>query len=119
MNGMNTSLKSAAVVGLDTEVEVGTAELQALTEYVAAAQKVQKAFAQEAPMRGPATPTQIEDPQPFTVFNRTGLKVEDLPSVASGDDDGDDDFDEHITALHAAIGRAQKKGLVDPTMQAQ
>lgn len=119
IGGMKAALKAASHAGLVEEVELGEDQTQKLGEFVAASNAVEEAFAQELSDREPVTPPPIEDIEPITVFNRTGLKVEDLPAVASGNDDGDDDFDEHITALNVAINRSKRRGLVDPAMQDQ
>jgi len=117
IEGMKAALKRASSAGLDAEVELGEDQTKKLGNFVEASNAVEEAFAQELSDRESVTPAPIEDIEPSTVFKRTGLKVEDLPSVASGDDDGDDDFDEHITALRVAIDRSKRRGLVDPGMQ--
>lgn len=117
IEGMQAALKTASHAGLDEEVELGEDQTEKLGNFVEASNAAEEAFAKELSDREPVTPPPIEDIEPYTVFNRTGLKVQDLPSVASGDDDGDDDFDEHIAALSVAIDRAKRRGLVDPGMQ--
>merc|ERR1719171_521031 len=77
------------------------------------------AMRKRAPSRGRPAPRPLEDKEPNLIFNRTGLKVEDLPAVPNALDDGDNDFDEHIAALVDAISSAKKKGLVDPEMKSQ
>ena len=44
-------------------------------------------------MRSRPKPTSLEDKEPNLIFNRTRLKVEDLPEVANAVDDGDNDFE--------------------------
>jgi len=117
IEGMKTALKTASDAGLDEEVELGEDQTEKLSTFVAASNAVEEAFAKELADRELVTPPPIEDVEPSAVFNRTGLKVEDLPTVASGDDDGDSDFDEHIKALRVAIDRSKGRGLVDPDMQ--
>lgn len=117
IEGMKAALKTASQAGLDEEVELGEEQAEKLGDFVAASNAAEEAFAKELSDREPVTPSPIEDTEPNAVFNRSGLKVEDLPAVASGDDDGDDDFDEHIMALRAAIDRSKRRGLVDPGMQ--
>lgn len=49
------------------------------------------------------------------IFNRTGLKVQDLLAVPNAVVDGDNDFDEHTAALVDAISsaRAQRVSTLD------
>ena len=61
------------------------------------------------PQRSRPQPRPLEDKEPNLIFNRTGLKDEDLPEVPNAVDDGDNDFDEHIAALSRAIASAKKK----------
>lgn len=119
IQGMKAAVATASDVGLDEEADLGRDQAAKLSDFVAASNAVEEAFAKELSDREPVTPPPIEDVEPYTVFNRTGLKVDDLPAVASGDDDGDDDFDEHIAALNVAINRSKRRGLVDPGMQDQ
>jgi len=86
---------------------------------VKAEAEMAEAFALEPPERPSPSPVDVDDKQPEMVFNRTGYRVEDLPTVAGGTDDGDSDFDEHIKALVSAISDAKHKGVIDPEMLAQ
>jgi len=119
IQGMKAAVATASDVGLDEEAGLGQDQTEKLGAFVEASNAVEEAFTRELSDRQPVTPPPIEDLEPYAVFNRTGLKVEDLPVVASGNDDGDDDFDEHITALNVAIDRSKRRGLVDPGMQDQ
>jgi len=119
MDGMKTALATASDAGLEEEAKLGEDQLEKLGDFVDANSAVEEAFGRELPDRQPATPPPVEDFQPVTIFNRSGYKVEDLPDVATGADDGDDDFDEHITALRVAIEHGKSRGLTDPELKDQ
>merc|ERR1719456_1253713 len=93
--------------------------MKALKAFQKADETLGVALRRQAPPRGRPQPRPLEDKEPNLIFNRTGLKVQDLPAVPNALDDGDNDFDEHIAALVDAIISAKKRGLVDPEMKSQ
>jgi hypothetical protein len=65
--------------------------------------------------------TSSNDTVPVTVFNRTGYKVKQLSPFAVPDskDDGDSDFQEHITAMQTFIADGKAKGFAYPDLEAR
>jgi len=111
---LNASILEAAASGLDDAVEVASEQLSKLEAFAKARDDLNRAFQKTTP--APATPRVIDvvDHKASGVFNRTGLKVVELPAVPGAVDDGDEDFDEHIDALEGAISEARSQGVVDP-----
>jgi len=116
---LNSSIVQGEKVGLTPEVAIAKSQLSKLEVFAEADSKLISALAERAPQPGPPKPAKLNDTVPVTVFNRTGYRVEDLPDVPNGADDGDSDFDEHIRAIGLAISRGKRKGVVDPEMKAQ
>jgi len=116
---LNASIEDGEAVGLKPEASVAKLQLSKLEDFAEADEHLVAALAKRAPPPGPPRPSKLNDTVPVTIFNRTGYRVEDLPDVANGADDGDNDFDEHIKALGLAISRGKRKGVVDPEMKAQ
>jgi hypothetical protein len=117
--GLNSSIAAGAEAGLIAETAIARERMKTLKDFKKSDKALGVAMRKVAPPRGRPQPRPLEDKEPNLVFNRTGFKVEDLPAVPNGLDDGDNDFDEHIAALVDAILSAKKKGLVDPEMKAQ
>merc|ERR1712130_36747 len=101
------------------EVEIAGDQLQKLKKFVKAETAMTEAFERKPPPRGPPKPEHAKDVHPETSFNRSGYKVEDLPTVAGGADDGDNDFDAQKKALNKSIAESKSKGVIDPDMLAQ
>jgi len=116
---LNASIAGGVAAGLDEESRVRQDQMRKLDVFKKADVNLKIALARMAPPRGPPEPRPLEDDVPNLVFNRSGLKVEDLPAVPNAADDGDTDFDEHIAALSEAIAAAKDDGLVDPEMKNQ
>jgi len=119
LDALNASIAGGESVGLDAEVLIAQEKMSKLNVFKKADEKLQIALARNPPARGPPEPRPLEDNEPNLIFNRTGLKVQDLPAVPNAADDGDTDFDEHIAAISEAIAAAKKQGLVDPEMKTQ
>jgi len=116
---LNASIVQGEKVGLKPEVAIAKLQLSKLEDFAEADSKLVSSLAQRAPQPGAPKPAKLNDTVPVTIFNRTGYRVEDLPDVPNGADDGDSDFDEHIKAIALAINRGKRKGVVDPEMKAQ
>jgi len=116
---LNASIIEGEKVGLKPEVAIANLQLSKLEDFAEADSKLVSALAERAPLPGPPKPSKLNDSVPVTIFNRSGYRVEDLPDVPNGADDGDSDFDEHIRAIGVAIARGKRKGVVDPEMKAQ
>jgi hypothetical protein len=119
LEALNTSIGEGEDVGLKPEVVIAKLQMSKLKDFAEADAKLVAALAERAPVPGPPKPAKLNDTVPLTVFNRTGYRVEDLPDVPNGADDGDNDFDEHIRSIGLAISRGKRKGVVDPEMKAQ
>jgi hypothetical protein len=119
IDGLNSSIVAGAEAGLLAETAIARQQMKTLKAFKKADKDLGEALRQLPPQRGRPQPRPLEDKEPNLIFNRTGLKVEDLPEVPNALDDGDNDFDEHIVALSRAISSARKKGLVDPEMKSQ
>jgi len=116
---LQKAIKGGKAVNLSQEVEVAGDQLKKLEKFVKAEEAVTDAFEREPPTRGPPKPKHAKDVHAEPVFNRSGYRVVDLPTVAAGQDDGDSDFDEHIKALNKSIAESKSKGVIDPEMLAQ
>jgi hypothetical protein len=116
---LNSSIVAGAEAGLVAETAIARERLKTLKTFKKSDKDLGVALRKQAPSRGRPQPRPLEDKEPNLIFNRTGLKVQDLPAVPNAVDDGDNDFDEHIAALVDAIASAKKKGLVDPEMKSQ
>jgi hypothetical protein len=119
IDGLNSSIVAGAEAGLVAETAIARERLKTLKTFKKSDKDLGVALRKQAPSRGRPQPRPLEDKEPNLIFNRTGLKVQDLPAVPNAVDDGDNDFDEHIAALVDAIASAKKKGLVDPEMKSQ
>lgn len=119
VDALNSSIAGGVEVGLKPEVKIAKEQMVRLEEFAEADSNLVEALAKRAPPPPPPKPAKLNDTVPNTIFNRTGYRVEDLPEVTNGMDDGDTDFDEHIKALGLAIARGKRKGAVDPEMKAQ
>jgi len=119
IDGLNTSIYAGEEAGLVAETNIAREEMKKLKAFKQADKEMGLALRIPVPERGRPQPRPLEDKSPNLKFNRTGLKVEDLPVVPNSEDDGDNDFDEHIAALVDAISSAKAKGLVDPEMKSQ
>lgn len=119
LEALNRSIIEGEQVGLKPEVAIAKLQLLKLEDFSKADSKLVSALAERAPLPGPPKPAKLNDTVPVTIFNRSGYRVEDLPDVPNGADDGDSDFDEHIRAIGLAISRGKRKGVVDPEMKAQ
>jgi len=119
IDGLNSSIVAGAEAGLVAETAIARERLKTLKSFKKSDADLGVALRKQAPARGRPEPRPLEDKEPNLIFNRTGLKVQDLPAVPNAVDDGDNDFDEHIAALVDAITSAKKKGLVDPEMKSQ
>jgi len=119
LDGLNSSIVAGAEAGLLAETAIARDQLKTLSAFKKTDKDLGIALRRVAPERGRPQPRPLEDKSPNLVFNRTGLKVQDLPAVPNAVDDGDNDFDEHIAVLADAIASAKAKGLVDPEMKSQ
>jgi len=119
IDGLNTSISLGTQVGLVAETAIAKAQMKKMQAFQTADKELGLALRLQSPGRGKPQPRPLMDKTPDLQFNRSGLKVEDLPSVPNSVDDGDNDFDEHIAALLDAISSAKSKGLVDPEMKSQ
>jgi hypothetical protein len=119
LDGLNTSIVAGAEAGLVAETAIARGQLKTLKAFKKTDKDLGVALRKVAPERDRPRPRPLEDKEPDLVFNRTGLKVQDLPAVPNAGDDGDSDFDEHIAVLADAIASAKAKGLVDPEMKSQ
>lgn len=119
LDGLNTSISLGAEVGLVAETAIAKDLMKKLKAFKAADVELGVSLRRTVPERGRPEPRPLEDKTPNLKFNRSGLKVQDLPAVPNSADDGDTDFDEHIAALADAISSAKAKGLVDPEMKSQ
>lgn len=119
VGSLEKAIHDGREAGLVDEVEIAGDQLDKLKKFVKAETAMTEAFERKPPARGPPKPERVQDVQPEITFNRSGFKVEDLPTVAGGADDGDDDFDEHIKALNKSIAESKGKGTIDPDMLAQ
>jgi len=119
IDGLNSSIVAGAEAGLIAETAIAREQMKTMKAFKKSDADLGVALRQTAPQRGRPQPRPLEDKEPNLTFNRTGLKVEDLPAVPNALNDGDNDFDEHIAALVDAISSAKKKGLVDPEMKSQ
>ena len=119
IDGLNSSIVAGAEAGLLAETAIAQERMKTLKSFKKSDKDLGEALRMVAPARGRPEPRPLEDKEPNLIFNRTGLKVQDLPAVPNALDDGDNDFDEHIAALVDAISSAKRKGLVDPEMKSQ
>jgi len=119
IGGLNSSIVLGVEAGLAAETTIARERLKTLKAFKKSDSDLGVALRKQAPARGRPEPRPLEDKEPNLIFNRTGLKVQDLPAVPNAVDDGDNDFDEHIAALVDAISGAKTKGLVDPEMKSQ
>jgi len=97
-------------------------QLNKLAALSDAIEDITTAMGLNAPVREmlPVNFTDIEVTINITVPTpKPGLKVTDLPEVPGSRDDGDRDFEEHITRLNRSIATAEHYGLVDPEMLEQ
>jgi hypothetical protein len=115
---LNASIQESIRVGLSEEQALGSVQLHNLQNAVVAQKNLSKVLHARMPVRR-INETIINDTVPVVTFNRTGYKVKDLPAVPGGDDDGDDDFQEHIDAIQTAIAAGKADGFVDPDMEFQ
>jgi hypothetical protein len=119
LEGLNSSIVAGAEAGLVAETKIAREQMRALNAFKKSDMDLGIALRKVAPERGRPEPRPLRDNEPNLIFNRTGLKVQDLPAVPNAVDDGDSDFDEHIAILADAIASAKAKGLVDPEMKSQ
>lgn len=115
---LNVSGHRAEAVGLDDDARLAAEQATHLAEFARADQLLAQSLAEKPQPRGPPRPVKPADPEPNVTFRRDGLAVVALPVAPETVDDGDRDFDEHVSALATAIEDAEQKGSVDPKMQA-
>jgi len=119
LDGLNSSIVAGAEAGLLSETAIARDQLKTLKAFKKTDKDLGIALRRVAPERDRPRPRPLQDKEPNLIFNRTGLKVQDLPAVPNAVDDGDNDFDEHIAVLTDAIASAKANGLVDPEMKSQ
>lgn len=122
-HSLNKTMIVASGQTLDEQVAIAQSTLDALL----AAWEQQKAMEDakrnqptiEEGGEGELDVPEVEDHQAKGVFHRSGYKPVDLPDPENSMDDGDDDFQEHLTVLSAAIRKAHRHGEIDPAWEVQ
>lgn len=116
-NYLNRSIQRARENGLDEEADVASVKLDLFRDYLSAKEKLLASLSLEAAPR-PEVVAEVHDKEAKKRLVREGLEPKDLGPVEGAEDDYDDDFDEHVEVLEAAIEAGRQQGYIDPKQQA-
>jgi tetratricopeptide (TPR) repeat protein len=81
IDGLNSSIVAGAEAGLLAETAIARQQMKTLKAFKKADKDLGEALRKVPPLRNRPQPRPLEDKEPNLIFNRTGLKVEDLPEV--------------------------------------
>jgi len=116
---LNASVDEAVEAGLVNESQIAMIQLERLEAFLRSEIDLHAALNMTTPMPGKVPEVDVNDTQPDVDFQRMGVRIVDLPEVENAEDDGDDDFEEHLAPLEEAIAAALSEGEMDPEMERQ
>merc|ERR1719329_2027238 len=115
---VDAAIAAANAFNLTEEIVDAQERLLAFQAFVSAHHQLQDRLAKDKPKRRRPHASHINSTRPAHV-RLDGLHVKSLPAVPGADDDGDEDFMEHISILNTSIANAKRLGYADPRMQKQ
>lgn len=115
---LNASIQEADEAGLRNEAKAEREQLKQLELFRITRQNLTRALTLTTPEPSRPGPIEVNDTEPLVSFNRAGYRVVSSPLPEGSVDDGDDDFDEHISVLRMAVARLRRRGEVDPGLEA-
>jgi len=117
-HNLNKTMIVASKQALDEQVAIAQSMLDALLAAWEQQKKLEEAKRNRPKIEegedGELDVPEIEDHEAKGTFHRSGYKPLDLPDPENSMDDGDDDFQEHLEVLSAAIRKAHRHGEIDP-----